>query len=256
LPSETDNHKSANILREIPNKIKLEGRMEKLAELQSMNGTSTLIAYDFSSSLEKLVRQKQIDCFIVSTEDGFSPLGASKNFISDELGIGESDISELADWNRFKNPLISLVGLPNQNPSGNLKGVVLAASETSKCYEQFVETPYSKPYRDFYYNVAYECIEYATKTLKAKRIAISHLSRSGHFHEDIATCVAEALAHFCDRNDSPHIKTFMFVGCCINPSHLSGIQRLNVEGDRTNHRNIRTQTSKRKGYEVISLDWR
>ena len=230
--------------------------MNKLAELHAKNGTTTLVGYDFSSSLEELVRQELVDCYIVSTEDGFSPLGTSKEFISHELGIAKSDIGELADWNRLENPSISMVGLPNQNPSGHLKGVVLATSGASECYKQFVESTYSKPFRDFYYNVAYECIKYATKTLKAERIAISHLSAGRHFHEDIATCVAEALAHFCDKNESPHIKTFMFVGCCIEPSHLSGIQRLNVEGDRTHHRNIRTQPSKRNGYEVISFDWR
>jgi len=228
--------------------------MNTLADMHSKNSAATLVGYDFSNSLEELVRREKIDCYIVSTEDGFSPLGTSKQFISNELGICEHDISALANWNRFDNPLVSLVGLSNQNPSGSLKGVVLAASETSKCYEQFAVPFHSRPYRDFYYNVVYESIEYATKILKAEKLAISHLSGSGHFHEDVAACVVEALAHFCDSNDSPHIETFMFIGCCIKPSHLTVIQRLNLEEDRSKHRNIRTQSSQRNGFEEISLD--
>ncbi len=230
--------------------------MNWLAELRSKEGTATLVGYDFYSSIEELVRQGHIDCCIVSTEDGFSPLGASRHFFSSELGIIEDDISSLADWNRFRNHEISLVGLPNKRLTGNLKGVVLAASETSKCYEQFAPAFHSSPYRDFYYNVAYESIAYSTKVLGAKNLAMSHLSGSGHFHEDIATCVAEALAHFCDIADSPSISSFLFVGCCIDPSHLSGIQRLNFEGDVTRHRNIRTKTSRRNEFEIISFDWR
>ncbi len=230
--------------------------MNQIAELRSKKGTATLVGYDFSSSIEELVQRGDVDCCIVSTEDGFSPLGASRRFFSSELGVVEADIRRLADWNRFQNPDISLVGFPSQIATSNLKGVVLAASETSKCYEQFAPAFHSRPYRDFYYNVAYESIAYSAKVFGAKRIAMSHLSGSGHFHEDIATCVAEALAHFCDIDDNPNIISFLFVGCCINLNDLSGIQSLNSEGDVTMHRNIRTQIEQRNGYEVISFDWR
>ena len=228
--------------------------MNKLAELRSRNGKSTYLGYDFTSSLEELVQQGLIDSCIHSTEDGFSPLGATRQFISNELGIAEEEIRELADWNRFENDEISLIGLPNQGPAGNLKGVVLAASETSKCYRQFAPAYYSKPYRDFYYNVAYESINYCVKTLGATKLAMFHLSGSGHFHEDIATCVAEALAHFCDVAGNTSISSFLFVGCCIEQNHLAGIQRLNVEGNVTRHRKILPRTSLRNGFEVISFD--
>ncbi len=230
--------------------------MNQIAELRSKKGSVTLVGYDFSRSLEDLVRQGHIDCCIVSTEDGFSPLGASRQFFSSELGIIEADISRLANWNRFTNSEISLVGLPNQRPTSKLKGVVLAASETSKCYEQFAPAFHSKPHRDFYYNVAYESIAYTTKVLGAEKIAMSHLSGSSHFHEDIATCVAEALAHFCDIADNPNISSFLFVGCCIDPNDLSGIQRLNFDSNVTRHRNICTKTTRKNEFEVISFDWR
>ena len=231
--------------------------MTQIATLLSRNGTATLVGYDFNSSLEKLVQQGDVDCHIVSTENGFSPLGSSIHFFASELDIAEADICKLADWNRFDNPNISLIGLPSKKPNSKLRGVVLAASETSKCYEQFAPACcHGKPYRDFYYNVAYESIAYSARVLGAKKIAMSHLSGSGNFHEDIATCVAEALAHFCDNGDNPEIQSFLFVGCCIDPNHLHGIRRLNAEGDETEHRNIRTQTGQREGYEVVSFDWR
>lgn len=231
--------------------------MTLIARLVSRNGATTLVGYDFNSSPERLVQQGDVDCYIVSTdEDGFSPLGASKQFFANELAIDEEEIGRLAHWNRFDNPQISLIGLPSRRPKSQLRGVVLAAGETSRCYEQFGIAFLGRPHRDFYYNVAYESIAYSAIVLGAKKIAMTHLSGSGHFHEDIATCVAEALAHFCDNHDNPEIHSFLFTGCCIDPNHFRGIRRLNAEGDITEHRNIHTQTEQREGYEVVSLDWR
>ncbi len=230
--------------------------MHGLAKLQSKQGRFTLVGYDFVSSLKEIVERGDADCYIVSTEDGFSPLGAARWFISESLGISESVIARLAHWNRFENDQVSLIGLPSQLPSSKLLGVVLAPGETSKCYEQFALPLYGRPYRDFYYNVAYESISCAASTLGAKRLCMSHLSGGGHFHEDIATCIAEALGHFCDDDSNPHIESFMFVGCCITVSHLLGIRRLNAEGGMTGHRAIRTWISSIDGFEVVNLDWR
>ena len=233
-----------------------EENMQSIANLQSRQGTTTLIGHHFAASFEELAKRGEVDCFIVSTEDGFSPLGANRDFFADDLGIDDDEIRKIANWNRFKNDEVSLIGLPSRNPSGRLRGVVLAASETSICYQQFAPAFHSMPYRNFYYNVAYESISYAAKSLGARKIAISHLSGSGHFHEDIATCIAEALAHFCDNAKNPKIDSFLFVGCCIEERDLSGIRRLNMEGEITRHRDICTTNSKKNGFEVISLDWR
>jgi len=232
--------------------------MNKLAQLYSQKGAVTLLGFDFSNSFEKLVKLGQVDCFIVSTEDGFSPLGRARDFFSRELGIDQTIIQELAQWNRFENPEVSLIGLNSQNVSSKLRGVVLAAGERSKCYKQLVGQFVGRPYRDFYYNVTYESIVYATNVLGARKIAISHLSGSNNFHEDIATCTAEALAHFCDRDQKEGIgiDSFLFVGCCISPLHLLEIQHLNREGGITKHHDILVKKSMRNGFEVISLDWK
>ena len=230
--------------------------MHRLAELQSKLGTTTLVGYDFASSFQELVMQRAVDCFIVSTEDGFSPLGMAGEFFARSLGIDESAISRVADWNRFENDDVSLVELSNGTRSSDLRGVILAAGETSKCYSQFAQPRFGRPHRDFYYNVAYESISHAANALGAKKIAMSHLSGSGTFHGDIATCIAEALGHFCDNPAEPEIDSFMFVGCCIGVGHLAGIQRLNHEGRVTSHRGIRTWVTMKDGFKVINLDWR
>jgi hypothetical protein len=230
--------------------------VNRLAELRSRNGCTTFLGYDLNASFDELVRQGYVDCYIVSSEDGFSPLGAARSFFSSELGIAEGKIRELADWNRFSNANISLIGLSNQNPSSTLRGIVLAAGESSQCYKQFNTVDFGQPYRDFYYNVAYESIAYAANVLGARKLAMSHLSSSGRFHEDIATCVAEALAHFCDDAETSKIDSFVFVGCCIQQAHLYGIQRLNAQGNVSRHREIQKVRSTRDGFPVINIDWR
>lgn len=230
--------------------------MNIIAELQSKQGTTTLIGYDFVLPFKEIVQRGDADSFIVSTEDGFSPLGAAKQFFSESLGIGESAISKIADWNRFDNDEVSLISLSSNKPSSDLLGVVVAASEASRSYERYAPAFHSRPYRDFYYNVAYESISHAVNVFGAKRIAMSHLSGSGNFHEDIATCVAEALGHFCDNDQNPRIESFMFVGCCVDIGHLAGIQCLNNEGNLTRHQDIRTWITKKDGFEVINLNWK
>ena len=115
---------------------------------------------------------------------------------------------------------------------------------------------YGRPYRDFYYNVTYESIALACGRWGARRLAISHLSGSGAFHEDIATCNAEALAHYCDATPTSVIESFMFVGCCIEMSHLTGIARLNAEHGTGSHCPISTEIEYRDGHEIVHLAWR
>jgi len=52
--------------------------MNRLAELRSKQNAVTLVGYDFDSSFDSITERGEVDCFIVSTEDGFSPLRSMK----------------------------------------------------------------------------------------------------------------------------------------------------------------------------------
>lgn len=224
-----------------------------LAALESRHGKRTSVEFE-RQDLPSLARAGLVDAFIVSTEDGFSPLGANRRFLSGDLGIPENEISHLADWNRFENPRVSLVALRSRRSGSLLRGVVLAASESSECYKRFAVLGHGRPYRDFYYNVTYEAIAVACGNWGAHRLALSHLSASGRFHKDIAMCNAEALAHYCDA-PSADIQSFMFVGCCISLEHLANIARLNAEAKTGQHRPISTEVEHRDGYDLVHLAW-
>ena len=228
--------------------------MAALMALGSRHGKRTTVEFD-SQAFPSLAQAGRVDTFIVATEDGFSPLGANRLFFSADLGISESEITHLANWNRFENPRVSLVALRSRRTAGFLRGIVLAASESSECYKQFAVPRFGLPYRDFYYNVTYESIAYACGQWGAHRLGLSHLSESGNFHEDIATCNAEALAHYCDATPSAEVDSFTFVGCCIAPHHLTGIARLNSEARTGRHRPIAQEVERHEGYDLVHLAW-
>lgn len=227
--------------------------MVPIATLESRAGSRITVAFD-PGRLEPLAREGQVDAYIVATEDGFSPLGANRRYLSADLGIPEEEIKRLADWNRFANPRTTLVALRSRRNGSSMRGVILAPSETSECYKHFATPVYGRPYRDFYYNVTHEAIAYASENWKARRLAMSHLSGSGKFHEDIATCNAEALAHYCDAHANA-IESFAFVGCCISQGHLAGISRLNTEGQTGTHRLISTHVEDRGAHVLVHLEW-
>ena len=228
--------------------------MNLLSKLISSNGLYTDVYYDFSSGLEKMVKNKQVDAYLVATEDGFSPLGSAKTFLANELGWNECDIRNLADWNRFNNDKVTLIACQSRNPKSFLRGFILCPCENSKCYTEFAQPLYGKPYRDFYYNITYEAIAFATQVWNAKKLAISHLSAGGNYHQDIALCTAEALGHFCDKTQK--FDSFSFIDCCISPEDLKAIERLNPDGCLTSHRAISVNIQEQeKGVVFIDISW-
>lgn len=228
--------------------------MKQVAILESREGGRVSINY-VHGEIKSIASEAKIDAYIVSTEEGFSPLGSNLRFLASELGVPEEKLKKLADWNRFNNPRVTLVAIKSQRKDSLIRGVILAAAESSICYERFAVPRYGQPYRDFYYNVTYESIAYASKAWGTNRLAISHLSGCISFSEDIATCNAEALAHYCDA--SPHaIESFTFLSDGeIKVEHLAGIRQLNAEGETSQHRPIFTETERHDGYDVIHLDW-
>ncbi len=226
------------------------------ATLQSKHGHRTVLGYDFHALFGDLAQRDEADVAIVSTEEGFSPLGGSRDFFERDLNISyDGEIKPLANWNRFENERVTLVALASRREGSLFRGVILAPSETARCYEQLATPFHGLPHRSFYYNVTYEAIAYACREWGARKLAISHLSGCGSFHEDIATCHAEALAHFCDAEPESAPDSFVFCGCCINEDHLKGIRRLNAEGKLTSHHPISVTMESKGEARLIHLSW-
>jgi hypothetical protein len=213
------------------------------------------VNYDFTTRYEALARDGHADALIFASEDGFTPLGLGKRFFCPDLGVPARELSEVAAQNCAQREQITLIAIAPRRQGGLLRGVVLCPGEGSASYARFATPRYGRPYRDFYYNVTYEAIKYACTRWRARNIAISHLSQSGRFHEDIATCNSEALAHFCDENPANAPESFAFVGCCMTVAHLAGIQRLNAEGSKTRHHAIRVDTESGDQYDFLHLSW-
>ena len=198
---------------------------------------STKICYDFRSSLSALAKDAEVDAAILSTEDGFSPLGASRRFFQDDLGISEDGIRRLADWNFSGNDLVTLIALKSQRSESLLRGAILAPGSHTRSYAPFKRNG-GRPSKDFYYGVSFEAIKYACLTWGSRKLSFSHLTAAGVYHQDIATCHVEALIHFCEKFPNAAPASLTFVGCCIDVDHLQGIRRLVEGGSFTSHRPI------------------
>jgi hypothetical protein len=233
------------------------GKFIKFAELRSAGGGTTVLGYDFQTLFGELAQRDEADVAIVSPEDGFSPLGASRRFFEDDLGVSYSEhVGPLADWNHSVNTRVTLVAIPSRNPEGRLRGVILAPGSNSRSYGTYSRSSSQSPNRSFYYNVAYEAIAFVCRQWESRRIAISHLCGGRRFHADMATCQAEALAHFCDSDPQVAPESFVFCGCCITPDHLKGIQRLNAESGISRHIPIHVEQETTAGVTLLHLDWR
>lgn len=231
-----------------------EGALVPIATLVSRQGATVVIAYG-QGECKALAPEGMIDAYIVSTETGFSPLGSNGRFLSSDLGIPENEIRQLADWNRFSNPRVTLAIFSSRRKGSHLRGLILAPSQGSECYKQFEAHSFGRPYRDFYYNVTYEALAYASGHWGARRIAISSLERFGDFREDIATCNGEALAHYCDAFPGVIESVIFLREGVISPEHLAGICRLNSESETSQHRAISAETEQHSGHVLVHLDW-
>jgi hypothetical protein len=221
------------------------------AELRSRFGAATLLGLCPNEYFESLASVGLADVAIVSTENGFSPLGQSRAFLAADLGVDERLILEAADRNRFANPRVTLIGIPSRRSGSLLRGAILAPGNNCLSYRPYTAI---RPSRDYYYNVAYEAIYLACADWGATRVAITHLSGYG-YHEDMATCTGEALAHFCDAHSTHAPKSLVFCGCCIEREHFFGMRRLNDERHYTAHRPIRLEREERHGFTHLHLDW-
>jgi len=203
-----------------------------IASLRSKAGTTTQVGYDFRSTASELVRGGDVDAFIVGGFHGFVPYGAMRDDLADELGMPVRELDTMAGQvhDYFGLRELTAVAVQRRDRGSDravvegqhrLRGVVLAPDAYSRAYELFAQEQ-----RDFYYCVTYQAIALACRELNATRLAISHLSKSHEFREDIATWTAEALADFCEASPNEAPESLLFVGCCIGERHLRGIKPL------------------------------
>lgn len=224
--------------------------------VQQSSGYLTEIRHAPDLSLSELAKSACADVAIMSTEEGFSTLGMSREFLHLDLGWSYGKVKPLAVWNRDVNENVSLIALPSRKQNSLLRGVILAPGDSCLSYQSY-SSPYGrKPYRDYYYNVAYEAFSYVCKKWGAQKIALSQLCGSGRHHIDMATCQLEALIHFCDEFPklAPHSITFF--GCCIEKEHLDGLGLLEKERGRTKHKPIRIHVESKDDAEILNISWR
>lgn len=246
---------------------------KRVGVLESRSGGSIVIYHPVGYRPQTLAENSLVDCIIVDTEDGFSQLGMMRQFLSQDLGLKERnlvqhvldgfpetlerDISSLADWNRFKNPDVTLVAIPSERQGSRLKGLILAPHDGSKCYKKYRRLWHGIPYipqqnRDFIYNVTYESIAYAYNKWGCKRIGITHISRT-KFDNDLTTCQVEAMAHFC--NDYQGIESFTFLDDHEGNKPLKIVNDFNKLDNVGDHRPIVTKTIQLWGIDFITLNW-
>ena len=228
--------------------------MKTIGVLQSNDGNQVQLGFDEGLDFDRMLNEGLIDSLVITSEGGFSILGSTHQVLLSALDMQKSQLLRISTWSErvSKNP--SVVVIPNTSGKGSLKALALVTGERSLAYEQLRNPDPRKPYRDFYYNLTYETIDALVKNCGAQRIGMTHMSGGGCFHEDIATCNAEALAHYCDQFPGT-VDSFSFVGCCIKEEHLAGIQRLNPEGAKTQHRLITTRCFEKFGCTVVEMEW-
>jgi len=228
--------------------------MNSFAQVVSKRGFQTTVGYDLSTACDAAASKTEVDSLIFQSHYDCGALLSSElvSFITSELCVPLEEIHEHAAWNCWDNQKVTLIAFRPRRGNSMLRGVVLAPGESCKCYERFVPLSRGNPYRDFFYNVSYEAIAYLSR-MGARKIGMTHLSRSGHFHQDIATCNVEALTHFCDEATRPILDLFAFIGCCIQVEHLDGIHRLDAERAESRHQSITVRERHLDG-EVTHID--
>lgn len=242
------------------------------SRLQSEDGTSTELSFseDFHD-LAEAIDKREIDAVVVGCETGFSEFGYHAADLASRLGLDANFMRQQAEWNRHRNERVSLLSFSGSGHS-NLRSLILlpygGAERDRGCrsYQRFWQ---ERPSRDFYYNVAHEAFRVAFGERGAQRLWMMNPAAPWSFHRDIATCVCEALAHWCDANHNNAPERVVF---SVNPesrdardsgmrrSDFLGVRYLNAEGRITRNRPIQVDTETVRdemGNEVtlVHLDW-
>jgi hypothetical protein len=230
------------------------------------------ITHFVNHSIEKLIEEHNIDVLLIEPEDGFSQLGNARTFLTQDLGLEdrnlvrwtlngmkpdfEPSISSLSDWARYTDPDVTLIAIRSNRAFSKLKGLILVPYADSLCYKQFAEGEFARPYRDFFYNVTYEALFYASHIWQAKRPAIAHLSREKYrdiYQQDITTCQVEASLHIC--NEFKGIEEITFWDCTEGNDVSYSVEYLEKEEQILRHKKIKVSIQKKEKIDFVELDW-
>jgi hypothetical protein len=222
--------------------------MELVTVLQTRLGPKTSVFAD-NGDLEPSIQGGWVDAFIAPVWDRFSPLRANRAYLARATGIPETELESLVRRNCVTNNGVTLVGVPSRNPASRLRGLVACPSASSDCYRQFAMPFVSRPFRDFYYRVAYEAIAYAVEALGARRLA---LAPSIEFDESIAACSAEALMSYCEENLGT-VDSFTFLQAGTARSLAKVLEKLPAE-DEASEGPLRRLRRIFPGHAEIHLD--
>ena len=249
-------------------------QLHHFAELRGNGGTATRLGFcKRFDVLPKAIQEKEIDGVLVGCETGFSEFGYFNEFLAESFGVDYGFMRQQAEWNRHENERVSLLGFSNPptTTNSNLRALALlpyGGSQPGRGCLSYRRFESRLPSRDFYYNVAYAAFEMVCGRFGAKRLWVMNPAAPWSFHEDIATCVCEALAHWCDGNPQSAPSSVVFNanpasevgGSGMHFEHFRGVEALNAERATSQHRPIKVQRDTVRdtlgnSVEVVNLDW-
>ena len=229
-----------------------------LGKHESSDLTVTEFRYQEDGDLKQLSERGHVDALLSTAEGGLvGPMPTS--LLSEDLGIPKSELDGWATKISLDRE-VKLVALRSRIASSKLKGVLLLPFERAESYQLLVKPEHrGTPYRDFFYNVTYEAIAYASQYWDASRLALNHLYVCHQpFHVDIALCQCEALIHKVDESCSTVVRSMCFLGCAhVEARTFEGFGSRLSSLERTQHRPIEKKVVKlREGIgHVITLNW-
>jgi hypothetical protein len=201
--------------------------------------------------LVETLEYDNVDGLVVEGLWGFNDLGGFGGVIAQKLGVSAKQLRSIGEEIEPRNGL-TIVGVKSRVAGAKFKGIALVPTQNSVGYRERAVPLYGRPYRDFYYNVAYEAMALLID-IGCKDIAIAGITGSEVLvgDPDIGNCVAEAIVHIAQ--DFQELRTVCSVG---NGPRLSpGIDYFNRHPEQLgSHREIAKQTSVRGQVVLVTLE--
>jgi hypothetical protein len=194
------------------------------------------------------------DTLLLSSEGKETDVGIFREGVAEELGFAPETVTDWANRLHYEFETVSLACLKTKRPESHLKGIILVPGEQSVAFRRLVLPDPRQPYRDYYYNLAYESIHFASHEWRARNIALTHWSSNIDMHSNIVACIAEALGHCVDSipRQGQGISKFAFVGPRILGNIFYEIDQLPGSANER-HNPIQLQVKQEEDIAIIEL---